>query len=245
MSLALDIEPSRLSCSVFHLTGDLRPEEPVAEREEEEEEECASTTTSSSSIGRNSDDDDVERSGSDGEGNEVQSSYKRPLETMEALEEVLPIRRGISKFYCGKSKSFASLTDASSSTSIKDVGKPENAYTRRRRNLLAFNHVWDKNRNFPHRSSGISKRPLSASRSTLALAVAVSSSESISNTSEDSNSSSHSRSPPTLPPLHPRSSYNNIPPSSSPRRNVCAWRSFSVVDLQQCANNHSSNSEKN
>lgn len=61
---------------------------------------CASTSSpsslsssSSSSIGKNS--DLSERSctdGEDSEENEAQSSYKGPLEMMDALEEVLPIR---------------------------------------------------------------------------------------------------------------------------------------------------------
>lgn len=53
----------------------------------------ASASASSSSIGKNS--DLSVRSSSDGddcEENEAQSSYKGPLEMMEALEEVLPIR---------------------------------------------------------------------------------------------------------------------------------------------------------
>ncbi|KAF2304266.1 hypothetical protein GH714_029026 [Hevea brasiliensis] len=156
---------------------------------------------------------------------------------MDSLEEALPIRRGISKFYNGKSKSFTSLAEVSSSSSIKDIAKPENAYSKRRKSLLALSHVWDKNRCFPHRSNGggISKRPISLSRSTLALAVAMSSSESISSTSEDSTSSS--KSPPQLPPLHPRSrtSHNNLASLPSPQETFSPWRSFSVADLQQCA----------
>ncbi|EXB74901.1 hypothetical protein L484_018609 [Morus notabilis] len=194
----------------------------------------ASASASSSSIGKNS--DLSVRSSSDGddcEENEAQSSYKGPLEMMEALEEVLPIRRGISKFYNGKSKSFTSLGDAASTSSIKDITKPENAYTRKRRNLMAFNHVWDnKNRSFPLRSNGggISKRPISSSRSSLALAMAMSSSESSSSTSDDSSS----RSPPPLPPLHPqaRASFH-VKSSTSPPRHFCASRSLSLADLQQ------------
>lgn len=206
---------------------------PVGRREEMAE-ECSpssSTTSSSSSIGKNS---DLTDGGEDGlEENEVQSAYKGTLDSMEALEEVLPIRRGISNFYNGKSKSFTSLSDASSSPSIKDIAKPENAYTRKRRNLLAFSHVWEKTRSFPYRS-GIAKRPISNSKSTLALAVAMSSSESISSASEDSTSTS--KSPPNLPPLHPRSraSHNNLTSLPSPRQNFSPWRSFSLADLQQC-----------
>ncbi|TKY57999.1 hypothetical protein E2542_SST15054 [Spatholobus suberectus] len=158
--------------------------------EDAAEEQCS---TSSSSIGRNSD-VSSERSMEEGE-NEVESAYHGPLHAMETLEEVLPIRRGISKFYNGKSKSFTTLADAASSPSVKDIAKPENAYTRRRRNLMALNHVWDRNRNYPLRSSGggICKRSISLSRSALALAVAMNNSDSSSSiTSEDSGSSSNS-----------------------------------------------------
>ncbi|KAF5743156.1 serine/arginine repetitive matrix protein 2-like [Tripterygium wilfordii] len=204
-------------------------------REVAETEACSSSSTSS--IWQNR--DLSGRSGSDGEDgedNEVQSKYKGTLDSMEALEEVLPIRRGISNFYSGKSKSFASLAEAASN-SVKDIAKAENAYTRRRRNLLCFNHIWDKNRNrnCSHRNGGggISKRPISTSRSTLAMAMALSSSESISNTSDDSNS----RSPPRLPALHPpltRASYNNLAsPLPSPRQKFSPGRSYSLADLQQ------------
>lgn len=145
-------------------------------------------------------------------------------------------RRGISNFYNGKSKSFTSLADASLSPSVKDITKPENAYTRRRRNLMAFHHVWDKNRSFPLRSNsgGISKRTISTSRSTLALAVAMNNCDSSSSASEESNS----RSPPLLPPLHPGSRVCNPTgacPSSPFKQNFSAWRSFSLADLQHCA----------
>ncbi|KAI3411603.1 uncharacterized protein J3R85_017780, partial [Psidium guajava] len=144
--------------------------------------------------------------------------------------------RGISKFYDGKSKSFTSLADASSS-SVKEIVKPENAYSRRRRNILASSHMWDRSRNFPLRSNiaGISKRPLSSSKSTLALAVFMCNSESFSSASEDSSTSSVSQSPPRLPPLHPRGkgSHNQI---ASPQGNFSPWRSYSLADLQQCSN---------
>ncbi|CAJ1972909.1 unnamed protein product [Sphenostylis stenocarpa] len=204
------------------------------------EEECS--TSSSSSIGRNS---DVSSEGSMKEGeDEGESAYHGPLHAMETLEEVLPIRRSISKFYNGKSKSFTTLADAVSSPSVKDIAKPENAYTRKRRNMMALNHVLDKNRNYPLRFSGggICKRSISLSRSTLALAFAMNNSDSSSSiTSEDSGSSSNSIPSPSslssLPPLHPR---NRVPsgtgPSSPSQRNFSPRRSFSVADLHQhCA----------
>lgn len=150
-------------------------------------------------------------------------------------------------FYNGKSKSFTSLADASYSSCIKDIAKPDNAYLRRRRNLLALSHVLDKNRSLPHRNNGggISKRPISSSRSTLALAVAMSSSESTSSNSEDSTSSSNSKSP-HLPPLHPRprTSHNNLASLTSLQRKCPPWRSFSVADLEHCASNSTTTFDK-
>ncbi|KAJ8750789.1 hypothetical protein K2173_015970 [Erythroxylum novogranatense] len=198
--------------------------------------ECSTSSSATSSIGKNSD-----LSGgrlSDGEENEVQSAFTGTLDSMDSLEEALPIRRGISKFYNGKSRSFTCLSETTTYSSVKDIAKPENVYAKRRRNLLAYNnHLWEKekNRSFPYRINpgGISKRSIVLSRSTLALAVAMSSSESISSTSEDSNSSSNSRSPPRLPPVHPRTkvSSSNLASSPSPRHKLSPWRSLSLADF--------------
>ncbi|KAL2489586.1 uncharacterized protein Fot_42878 [Forsythia ovata] len=188
----------------------------VEKREKEEKRlDSYNSASESSSIGKNSDISEKSLDNFD-ENEEVQSSYKGPLDAMDALEEVLPIRRGISRFYNGKSKSFASLADASSA-SIKNLSKPENAYTRKRRNLLASSiAIWD----VKHRSSllrsnggGISKRVTNSSRTTLALAVAMSNSESDKHSTECNSSGSSS--------------------SSSPQKNFPVWRSFSLADLQQ------------
>ncbi|XP_042003991.1 uncharacterized protein LOC121752950 [Salvia splendens] len=163
---------------------------------------------SSSSIGKNSDlsENSMEKSG---DGEEVQSSCKGPLDAMDALEEVLPIRRGISRFYNGKSKSFASLRDASSSTSIKEIAKTENAYARKRRNLLATNLGWEKTRGSPLKGNGGDILKRVASKTTLAQAVAMSNTE---------------------------SKCNSPSGSSSPRKeDFSTLRSFSLADLQHCA----------
>jgi len=201
-------------------------------------------TSSSSSIGRNSD-------SSDGEGDsgevEVQSPCKGPLDCLDALEEVLPMKRGMSKFYSGKSKSFTSLGDATSCSNIKEITKPENAYTRKRKNLLAHRTFWDKNCNFPPRSNsgGVSKRPFHSSRSSLALGMTMSSSHeninNISNNNSDSSNSNSNSSSPILcrPPLYPDSkrlliNESSSPAPSPPRRSFSPCRSFSLSDLQ-CA----------
>ncbi|KAL6000021.1 hypothetical protein ACLOJK_034698 [Asimina triloba] len=196
---------------------------------DEEEASC-----SSSSIGRNSSDSRGGGgggggqccSGSDGEDSgEVQSSYKGPLDRMDALEESLPVRRGISKFYNGKSKSFINLADAATAASANDLAKPDNAYNRKRRNVQAMNNYLERNRASLLRSTGsISKRPTNSSRTTLALAVAM-------NGSESSKSDEHE---PQLPPLHPqgKSSMNPSTMNLSPSLWSFSARSFSLSDLQ-------------
>ncbi|XP_004239320.2 protein OXIDATIVE STRESS 3 LIKE 2 isoform X1 [Solanum lycopersicum] len=192
-----------------------------------------SSSSSSSSIGRNSDDSPAGRSSSDGDGEEVQSSFKPGgLDNLGTLEEVLPIKRSISKFYAGKSKSFTSLADAASISSVKEIVKPEDAYTRKRKNLLAHNNFFGKNRSYlPGMGNrGIYKRPIN-SRSSSALAASVSCSDS----SESLNSSPSSPCL-TRPPLPPQTRrYRNESSLSPPDRKLNAWRSFSLSDLQGAA----------
>ncbi|KAG6608335.1 hypothetical protein SDJN03_01677, partial [Cucurbita argyrosperma subsp. sororia] len=213
-------------------TGDVDHGVEGFEKEAEESNTCSSASSSSSSIGRNSDQSARSSDGEEsGESDEVQSSYKGPLDMMDSLEE-----KRYLKVLQWKIKVYTSLADASVS-SMKEIAKPENAYSKKRRNLMAYNLVWEKNRSFPLKNNGggISKRPISSSRSSLALAVAMSSSES--NCSEDSNSSSYSGSPPPLPPLHPQSRASNCNLASMvpPQRNFSTWRSYSLADLQECA----------
>ncbi|KAK1434832.1 hypothetical protein QVD17_00586 [Tagetes erecta] len=101
---------------------------------QQDEDECNSSS-SSSSIGEDSD--------ADGEDEDVDSFDRENGhgfdDAIQALEQALPIRRGISAFYNGKSKSFACLSNVWPVTSsLQDIAKPENAYTRKRRNLGAF-----------------------------------------------------------------------------------------------------------
>ncbi|XP_016482779.1 protein OXIDATIVE STRESS 3 LIKE 1 [Nicotiana tabacum] len=215
--------------------GDLRDEE-------EHRSSISSATSSSSSIGRNSDDSPAGRSSSDGgdddvDGEEVQSPFKTGggLDNLEALEEVLPVKRSISKFYAGKSKSYTSLADAASISSVKEIVKPEDAYTRKRKNLLAHNNFFGKNRNrIPSiGNGGMYKRPIN-SRSSSALAAAMSCSDSY-NSSESLNSSPSSPCL-ALPPLPPQSRrYSNESSSSPPEQKFSPWRSFSLSDLQGAA----------
>ncbi|CAL5204910.1 unnamed protein product [Lathyrus oleraceus] len=177
----------------FSLVDKMRTEDWLLVEREDEDDQCSSSTTSS--IGKDS---DVSKCSEIDDENEVQSAYKydEPFNMMDSLHHHLPIRKGISKFYDGKSKSFMCLANDVSSPSVKDIAKPENAYTRRRRNLMAFNHVWEKNRNFLLRSNngGIFKRTLRLNQSAVAHEFAMNCSGSCSR--EESTSSSYHRSPP-------------------------------------------------
>ncbi|GLJ43604.1 hypothetical protein SUGI_0907540 [Cryptomeria japonica] len=62
------------------------------------------------------------------DGEEIQSSYRGSLDKMWSLEDSLPIKRGLSEFYNGKSRSFTCLSDA---IYAKDIIKPEDTYARK------------------------------------------------------------------------------------------------------------------
>ncbi|PKA65790.1 hypothetical protein AXF42_Ash017315 [Apostasia shenzhenica] len=106
----------------------------LARKEEEDDVE----SSQSSSIGVNS------PSSSDDEEEEGQSKLKDEKGfsiSLDSLEESLPIKRGLSNYFSGKSKSFASLSDASS-ISAKDLAKPENSFNKRRRILINCKNSW-------------------------------------------------------------------------------------------------------
>ncbi|KAL8456572.1 hypothetical protein ACS0TY_033867 [Phlomoides rotata] len=196
----------------------------------EEDRSGSLSSSATSSIGKNSD----EHPGSGSDEEEVQSEYTGgPLDSLDSLEEVLPIKKSISSFYSGKSKSFTSLSDAALCPSIQEITKPENAYTRKRKNLLAFNYLWEKNHNSISRNhnGGISKRSTN-SRSMLTLAANANGCES--NSEETSNSSSPGRCLPPLPPQARRnmsSQLSSLPPADR----LSSWRSFSLSDLHGAA----------
>ncbi|RLM87323.1 uncharacterized protein C2845_PM04G20300 [Panicum miliaceum] len=111
--------------------------------EDDEAEEEVLTDTSSigapspsgSSIGENS---SSEAGGEEGEEEEVKSKLKEgdALGCLDALEDSLPIKKGLSSFYSGKSKSFTSLAEATSTVAAaKELAKPENPFNKSRRIL--------------------------------------------------------------------------------------------------------------
>ncbi|XP_074555606.1 protein OXIDATIVE STRESS 3 LIKE 2-like [Curcuma longa] len=57
------------------------------------------------------------------------------LGSLDALEDSLPIKRGLSNFYSGKARCFANLADAANAN-VADLAKRENPFNKRRRLLL-------------------------------------------------------------------------------------------------------------
>ncbi|KAK9097438.1 hypothetical protein Sjap_022935 [Stephania japonica] len=92
------------------------------ESDEEEEEEEISSQESELELSDNEDDEKVE------------IKPKGALSSMNSLEESLPIKRGLSNFFNGKSKSFANFSEVSS---VSDLAKPDNPFNKRRRTLIA------------------------------------------------------------------------------------------------------------
>jgi hypothetical protein len=134
-------------------------------------------------------------------------------------------RRGISKFYCRNSNSFTTLADAiSKSTSAKDLSKPENAYTRKRKNLLSLNFISKKSYN---NQCSVSKKPSSN------LSVKVMNSDTSSSGSNSSSSEEDQRQKDLLPPLHPHARSANVIISDDSNEVMSApMKSFSMADLQ-------------
>lgn len=175
-------------------------------------------STSSSSIGNNSDAAGVD-SGDEDAGEEVQSKDNSPLSGLNDLEQSLPIKRGISTFYAGKSKSYGSLTDAVSVKSIQEIVKQEDAYSRKRKNMLAHTVLLDKFRKSTT-ENGIPKR--------------LAKNKNDRDESGESSNSSISRaglSRPPLPAIDRRVS-NKGSLDSSPRLYSSSCRSLSLSDLQ-------------
>ncbi|EER88891.1 uncharacterized protein LOC8063818 [Sorghum bicolor] len=91
-----------------------------------------------SSIGAVSEDEeeDGEEVNSGGTSSSTTKGAALASMDMDALDDALPIKRGLSNFFSGKSRSFANLQDAASAvTSARDLAKPENPFNKRRRVL--------------------------------------------------------------------------------------------------------------
>ncbi|KAI5065159.1 hypothetical protein GOP47_0019854 [Adiantum capillus-veneris] len=98
---------------------------------------------------------------------EVESPFKDGVDLSCPVGSSTSPRKGLSRFYAGKSRSFICLRDI---VSVKDLAKPEGPYAKKRK-------VHSSSSQLPHLQKGsttISKKPLQSGKSTLALAVAMS-----------------------------------------------------------------------
>uniref|UniRef100_A0A0E0LVK9 Uncharacterized protein n=1 Tax=Oryza punctata TaxID=4537 RepID=A0A0E0LVK9_ORYPU len=204
---------------------------------------AAAAACSSSSIGKDS--DECSPPGKEEEeGEEVQSAFVGGgggggLAGLEALEEALPIRRSISKFYNGKSKSFACLKEAVSSCgSAKDIAKAESAYSRKRKNLLAYSIMYETSQDTAAEvyETGPPKRPASLSRNSL-VTLASSSSRSSSSISIEETELTEQLHSPLSPANDENSEVYNVPAlqlgSCDPKTSYVPMRSFSMMDLRR------------
>ncbi|CAA7407404.1 unnamed protein product [Spirodela intermedia] len=109
------------------------------EAKEEEVEESPS-----SSIG-SAEESSLSSSPSEEGEEEVQSKVTDgALGSMDSLEESLPVKRGLSNWFSGKSKSFACLSEAAALGSAKDMAKKENPFNKRRRILTTCKASWQR-----------------------------------------------------------------------------------------------------
>ncbi|KFK27758.1 hypothetical protein AALP_AA8G425400 [Arabis alpina] len=91
--------------------------------------QTADYSSDSSSIGTPGDSEEDEQESDD---DDDVSLGLRGLASLSSLEDSLPIKRGLSNHYKGKSKSFGNLGEIGSS-SVKEVAKQENPLNKRRR----------------------------------------------------------------------------------------------------------------
>lgn len=87
-------------------------------------------SSESSSIGAPDDSDD-----DNDDEDEVQSKPKGSLGSLASLEDSLPIKKGLSSNYTGKSRSFANLSEVSR---VEELKKKENPLNKRRRTMIAY-----------------------------------------------------------------------------------------------------------
>ncbi|KAK3128640.1 hypothetical protein QOZ80_6BG0464620 [Eleusine coracana subsp. coracana] len=106
----------------------------------------------------------------DEDDGEVESSFKGPLDTMDTLQDaLLSNRRGVSKFYNGKSSPVADVV--SSPQPAKHVAR--NPSPKKRKGLLSFSFSWGKGKSRSKESSSrvnVTNNPKS-SRKTLSPAA--------------------------------------------------------------------------
>ncbi|KAI3956487.1 hypothetical protein MKX01_016900 [Papaver californicum] len=79
--------------------------------------------------------DSLDDSEDDDENEAGSNNLNGALCSMESLEDSLPIKRGLSNYFTGKSKSFGNLSEV---TTVNSLVKTENPFNKRRRTLIAY-----------------------------------------------------------------------------------------------------------
>ncbi|KAF5741645.1 hypothetical protein HS088_TW10G00649 [Tripterygium wilfordii] len=120
----------------------------MKDHNEEDDDDTYNGTFSSSSVSNGStsssssnmvDDDEASSSSS--------SSSNGPLYQLSELMTHLPIKRGLSNYFQGKSQSFSSLTCV---RSLEDLAKKENPYTKRMKTCKSHENGFDTHKSCTH-----------------------------------------------------------------------------------------------
>ncbi|KAL6644517.1 hypothetical protein ACP70R_016125 [Stipagrostis hirtigluma subsp. patula] len=188
-------------------------------------------SSDSSSIGENSSSEKEEEGEEEVESKlQVEGLGMVGLGTLESLEDALPIKRGLSNFYAGKSKSFTSLKEAAAVAAAKEIAKPENPFNKRRRVLAA----WSRRRASCSALATAYLPPLLAPDHAVLEEDDEEAADRSDDDDEGSGNGSRSRRPPSFPSprLSAHAQLRNPKPSS-----FRSSRSFSMTDLQNASYN--------
>ncbi|GLJ43967.1 hypothetical protein SUGI_0916620 [Cryptomeria japonica] len=116
--------------------------------------------------------------------NNTSEAHGGPLYHMSSLTAALPCKRGLSKFYGGKSQSFSCLEDV---TCIDELAKTQDSYYSKKKNKGCHERGLRHSKSYEPRISSasmISKRPQKASKMMIgkkAMSLSMSSELSLSN----------------------------------------------------------------
>lgn len=131
---------------------------PPSSRGTMDESSSSDSDSSSSSVSSSMSEEDVSLSTSVASSSSS-ASYEAdgPLYQMESLRVHLPFKRGLSKFFSGKSQSFTSLADVKTSD---DLAKPESPYKKKMKSSQSYGAGLNCQRSYPpqHSSKFIGKK---------------------------------------------------------------------------------------
>ncbi|XP_042486387.1 uncharacterized protein LOC122066625 [Macadamia integrifolia] len=84
-----------------------------------------------------------------------QVSSSGPLYEMSSLMQQLPFKRGLSKYFEGKSQSYTSLSNV---RSLEDLAKPENPYNKKLKSCKSYGGLFESHKSLAPKTN-ISKKP--------------------------------------------------------------------------------------